>query len=204
MNVQQIKLLLELQALQHLQGKKEGATTSFHDLFRELVTAEANEETDMRPSLPIMTSEETNVPTYKTNETNAPFQKHAIHQWIDEAATKYDVDPKLIYAVIRHESNFNPQAKSRVGAMGLMQLMPSTAHMLGVKDAFDPRQNIEGGTKYLRQLLDRYDGNIALALAAYNAGPGNVEKHGGIPPFRETMNYVKKVMQTYYSTSHIV
>ncbi|XWN51668.1 lytic transglycosylase domain-containing protein [Anoxybacillus flavithermus] len=202
MNVQQLKLLLELQALQHLQGKKEAPTTSFHDLFRELLTPETNEETEaMRLSLPLMTSAETKAPTYKAS---TPLHKDTIHQWIDEAAAKYDVDPKLIYAVIRHESNFNPQAKSRVGAMGLMQLMPSTARMLGVQDAFDPQQNIEGGTKYLRQLLDRYDGNIALALAAYNAGPGNVDKHGGIPPFRETMNYVKKVMQTYYAASHIV
>ncbi|MBE2918531.1 lytic transglycosylase domain-containing protein [Anoxybacillus flavithermus] len=202
MNVQQLKLLLELQALQHLQGKKEAPTTSFHDLFRELLTPETNEKTEaMRLSLPLMTSGETKAPTYKVS---TPLHKDTIHQWIDEAAAKYDVDPKLIYAVIRHESNFNPQAKSRVGAMGLMQLMPSTARMLGVQDAFDPQQNIEGGTKYLRQLLDRYDGNIALALAAYNAGPGNVDKHGGIPPFREMINYVKKVMQTYYAASHIV
>ncbi len=128
-----------------------------------------------------MTTEETHAPTYEKG--NALLSSNSMQQWIDEAATKYDVDPKLIYAVIRHESNFNPQAKSRAGAMGLMQLMPSTARMLGVQDAFDPKQNIEGGTKYLRQLLDRYDGNMALALAAYNAGPGNVDKHGGIPPF---------------------
>ncbi|MBA2877612.1 hypothetical protein HNR63_000646 [Anoxybacillus kamchatkensis] len=203
MNVQQLKLLFELKALQNLQGKKEAPTTSFHDLFHELLTTETNEETEtIRPSLPLMTTEETHVPTYEKG--NAPLSSNSMQQWIDEAATKYDVDPKLIYAVIRHESNFNPQAKSRAGAMGLMQLMPSTARMLGVQDAFDPKQNIEGGTKYLRQLLDRYDGNMALALAAYNAGPGNVDKHGGIPPFRETMNYVKKVMQTYYATSRIV
>ncbi|MGG6432457.1 lytic transglycosylase domain-containing protein [Anoxybacillus sp. D401a] len=203
MNVQQMKLLLELQALQHLQGKKEAPATSFHDLFRELLATETEEETEtIRPSLPLMTTEETHAPTYE--KVSASGHQNSIQQWIDEAATKYDVDRKLIYAVIRHESNFNPEAKSRAGAMGLMQLMPSTARMLGVQDAFDPKQNIEGGTKYLRQLLDRYDGNMALALAAYNAGPGNVDKYGGIPPFRETMSYVKKVMQTYYATSRIV
>lgn len=114
---------------------------------------------------------------------------------IQQAAQKYGVDPDLISAVIQAESSFNPHAISRVGAQGLMQLMPATARALGVTNAFDPAQNIEGGTKYLRQLLDQFGGNEALAVAAYNAGPNAVKKYGNnIPPYQETQNYVKRVL----------
>lgn len=112
---------------------------------------------------------------------------------ITEAAQKYDVDVDLIRAVIRAESNFNPRAKSPVGAQGLMQLMPALQQDFGIKDAFDPRENVMGGVRYLRKLLDLHSGNVALALASYNAGPGNVARYGGIPPFRETRGYVKKI-----------
>ncbi len=119
----------------------------------------------------------------------------AYEELIKEAADVHKLDPALIRAVMRTESAFNPAAVSPVGAMGLMQLMPALAEEMGVTDPFDPRDNIMGGAKYLRQLLDAYEGNIRLTLASYNAGPGNVRRYRGVPPFKETRNYVRKITE---------
>lgn len=116
---------------------------------------------------------------------------------IDRVATRYGVHPDLIDSVIRIESAFNPRAVSRKGARGLMQLMPETASLLGVRDAFDPLQNIDGGVRHLRGLLHRYRGKLGLALAAYNAGDRAVDRYRGVPPYRETQRYVKQVLWLY-------
>lgn len=121
---------------------------------------------------------------------NAPENLEAIFK---EASKKYGVSEKLLKAVAKAESNFNPSATSKKGAAGVMQLMPATARSLGVDDPYDARSNIMGGAKYLKENLERYNGNVDLTLAAYNAGSNNVSKYGGIPPFKETQEYVKKV-----------
>ena len=124
-------------------------------------------------------------------------QKTDIDELIATFSEKYDIDSDFIKAIIKQESGFNTKATSKKGAMGLMQLMPKTAESLGVIDAYNPSENIEGGVKYLKGLLDKYDNNKELALAAYNAGPGAVKKYGGIPPYKETQNYINAIMGTY-------
>ncbi|MCD6293731.1 MAG: lytic transglycosylase domain-containing protein [Deltaproteobacteria bacterium] len=117
---------------------------------------------------------------------------------ISSAADRYEVDPALIKAVIMAESAYNPKAVSKRGAKGLMQLMPGTARALGVKNAFNPAHNINGGVKYLKQLLDTFNDDAKLALAAYNAGAGRVKRYGGVPPIKATRHYVKKVFAYYH------
>ena len=117
-----------------------------------------------------------------------------IQSLINSTAAKYNLDPSLLTAVVTQESGGNPNAQSGAGAQGLMQLMPATAASLGVTNPFDPQQNLEGGAQYLSSLLTQYGGDTSLALAAYNAGPGNVAKYNGIPPFTETQNYVTSIL----------
>jgi hypothetical protein len=116
---------------------------------------------------------------------------------VDAAASRYGVDAELITSVIAVESNFDPKAVSRKNARGLMQLLPETAARLGVKDIFDPKENIEAGTRYLRELLQKYNNDLVLTLAAYNAGPDRVQQYGTVPPFAETVSYVQRVKRTY-------
>ena len=124
-------------------------------------------------------------------------QSTNVEEIIDTFAQKYDIDADFIKAMIKQESGFNSKATSKKGAMGLMQLMPATAKELGVVDAYNPTQNIEGGVKYIKSLLDKFQGDEKLALDAYNAGPNAVKKYGGIPPYKETQNYVNSIMSTY-------
>lgn len=125
------------------------------------------------------------------------YTKDEILDLIDRTAQKYGIDEKLVRALVKQESGFNPNAKSHAGALGLMQLMPSTAQGLGVKNPLDPVQNVEGGVKYLKSMLDRFNGNTILALAAYNAGPNAVKKYNGVPPYKETQNYVRSILKQY-------
>ena len=120
-----------------------------------------------------------------------------IQRLVRAAANEARVDPSLVSAVVQTESGFDPRASSAAGAVGLMQLMPATATSLGVTDPYDPAQNVRGGASYLRALLARFHENVPLAVAAYNAGPGAVERYGGIPPYAETRAYVGRVMATY-------
>jgi hypothetical protein len=136
--------------------------------------------------------EEVFVPEKNPSLEGVPFS-----DLIASAAKNHGVDADLIVSVITAESKFNPRAISRRNARGLMQLLPETANRLGIKNIFDPRENIEGGTRYLRELLDRYNNDLALTLAAYNAGPQRVQQFRTVPPYRETISYVRRVQKTY-------
>lgn len=126
-----------------------------------------------------------------------PVPSADLEPLIQRQSDSQNLDPKLVKAVIQVESGYNHKALSNKGAMGLMQLMPDTASLFNVRNAFDPEENLRAGTRYLRQLLDRFAGRVELALAGYNAGPGAVERHGGVPPYAETRDYVQQVMMLY-------
>lgn len=137
------------------------------------------------------------------NKAYISKQQQAYKKIIRAYSAKYGVEEALIHSVVKQESCFNEKAHSRAGAIGLMQLMPATASYLKIKNPWNPEQNIHGGVKYLSRMLKRFKGNKKFALAAYNAGPGKVERYGGIPPYRETQHYVKKIMADYKRMKNI-
>ena len=168
--------------------------TSAKTPFGELLTGKSLKVEAQKVETPKMEPTSTNAVT--GIDINSPT-KSQILDLVTNVSKKHGVDDKLVKALIKQESGFNPKAKSHAGAMGLMQLMPATAKGLGVSDPMNPVQNVEGGVKYLKSMLDRYNGNVILALAAYNAGPGAVDKYTGVPPYKETQNYVKNILTDY-------
>ncbi len=166
--------------------------------YMDIPTAEIERiEPDLTPvSEPVETTQTPVAPAAQATKL-APAPKVDVHQAVAEASDRYRLDPDLLDSVIRAESGFNPHAVSPKGAQGLMQLMPGTASKLGVPNAFDPEANVDGGTRYLRELLERYNFDLIKALAAYNAGPHRVEQYGGVPPYRETRHYVASIVRDF-------
>ncbi|MFC7063642.1 lytic transglycosylase domain-containing protein [Halobacillus seohaensis] len=214
MDFTSIRSLMQMKAMNLMSGERSPSSsagmhdTSFHnvlDVFlsasspsaglqgnaQNLTSFNAFKEQPIHIKYPDLVSDGS---VNKVTSSNIEVEDKGLSALIKEASEKNGVDESLVRSVVQAESNFDANVVSHAGAQGLMQLMPETAKGLGVTDPFDPQENLMGGTKYLRQMMDRYNGDEKLALAAYNAGPGNVDKYGGIPPFEETQNYVKKIV----------
>lgn len=213
--MQSFRILMDINALQSFGSVQSSVNTESPNLFSTMLgevlsqsSGDGNFPTNINPLMyqgqndvfmpsSLIQLQQNIEQASQSQQTTKRQHTNDYSEIIKKAAAQFNLPERLISSVIQHESNFNAGSVSRAGAQGLMQLMPGTAKFLGVKNSFDPEQNITGGARYLRQMLDQFGGDIKLALAAYNAGPGNVKKHGGIPPFKETQNYVKKVLNTF-------
>lgn len=174
-----------------------GANSASVQPFQEVLQQTAQTQFGSLLTNPAVTSVQAQISTQPQLRGYSNASKPQILSMISQIAKKHGVDEKLVKALVQQESGFNPKAKSHCGAMGLMQLMPSTAKTLGVTDPFNPVQNVDGGVRHLKWLLHKYNGNVILSLAAYNAGAGAVDKYDGVPPYPETQNYVKKILANY-------
>ncbi|WP_270179647.1 lytic transglycosylase domain-containing protein [Alkalihalobacillus sp. CinArs1] len=197
MRAELIRAMMDLQALRQFQpgngSRNQQAATPFLEMLEQAISYTSSDQITTYDSTSL--TKQTPVESFKP--TGHSTKSLEIDGYIQQLSDEHQVDSKLVHSIIKQESGYNPSAVSHAGAVGLMQLMPATARGLGIEDPFDAKQNIEGGVKYIKQMLSKYGGNTELALAAYNAGPGNVDKYGGIPPFKETQNYVSKVMKNY-------
>ena len=207
LNLQMLRATLALAGDQPLDthstqpfSRQSAAIQSLLNAYRanQVENSESSEQPTPPPTQPLPEASGSTVQAPTTSSTSLPAGSQWLEPIIAKASSRHGVDAGLIKAVIKAESNFNPNAVSSAGARGLMQLMPATARGLGVSDSFDPEQNVMAGTRFLRDLLDRYNGNLDSTLAAYNWGPGNVDKHPDSLP-RETRNYLARVKQLYTS-----
>ena len=167
--------------------------------FQQVLQSTAQSQFGSLLTGPATTSVQAQISVQPQLRDYAQNTKPQILSMISQIARKHGVDEKLVKALVQQESGFNPKATSYCGAKGLMQLMPGTAKTLGVTDPYNPVQNVDGGVRHLKWLLSKYNGNKILALAAYNAGSGAVDKYDGVPPYKETQNYVKKILANYLS-----
>ncbi|WP_391208161.1 lytic transglycosylase domain-containing protein [Psychrobacillus sp. L4] len=213
MDIQSLKTLMEINAMQSLGAVQSSQSSNGSSLFSELLgevlqssksETSVNEESSLyyngNASVfipPNSSFQNESLISALSSYTSTSSSSSNYDDIIQRAAAKFNIPEKLISSVIKQESDFDASAVSTSGASGLMQLMPGTAKYLGVNNLFDPEENIMGGAKYLSQMLNQFNGNVETALAAYNAGPGAVKKHDGIPPYKETQNYVHKVMNYF-------